>query len=199
MKRYRTRTNAARQLNEEAAQSDGRPPRIIDPEKARTRTLQRAVKLLAAKPRSVGELRERLLEKEWATTEAVEAALTKLEEYGYLNDTQFAQSFAAARIRQKPMGRSRVARDLSMKNIARETADEVLDKVFAEMPEEELIDEAIARYTNVRGRPADRQAQKRLFDYLMRRGFSYDLIAPRVRAAAEKDIEENEDEENLTI
>lgn len=199
MKRYRTRTNAARQLNEEAAKSEGRLPRIIDPEKARTRTLQRAVKLLAAKPRSVGELRERLLEKEWATTEAVEAALTKLEEYGYLNDTQFAQSFAAARIRQKPVGRSRVARDLSMKNISRETADEVLDKVFAEMPEEELIEEAIARYTNVRGRPADRPAQKRLFDYLMRRGFSYDLIAPRVRAAAEKDIKEDEDLENLTI
>ncbi len=146
--------------------------------------MQRAVKLLAAKPRSIGELRGRLLEKEWATKEAVEAVLAKLEGYGYLNDAQFAQSFAAARVRQKPMGRSRVARDLGMKMIARETADEALDKVFAEMPEEELIDEAIARYKNVRGRPVDRPAQKRLFGYLMRRGFSYDLIAPRVRAAA---------------
>ena len=199
MRRYRTRTNATRQLNEEAAKSDGRPPRITDPEKARTRTLQRAVKLLAAKPRSVGELRERLLEKEWATTEAVEAALTKLEEYGYLNDTQFAQSFAAARVRQKPMGRSRVARDLSMKNIACETADEVLDNVFAEMPEEDLIDEAIARYTNVRGRPVDRPAQKRLFDYLMRRGFSYDLIAPRVRALMKDEFDEDDDSTPSTV
>ena len=38
---------------------------IADPEKARERTMNRAVKLLAAKPRSVGERRERLLEKGW--------------------------------------------------------------------------------------------------------------------------------------
>lgn len=187
MKKYRSRRSNTRQLNDdlagEAHNSDVPPRKPIDPAKARTRTIQRAVKLLAAKPRSVGELRERLLEKEWATKEAVEAALVKLQEYGYLNDREFAQSFASSRVRGKPMGRSRVARDLGMKQIDRETADAALDKVFAETPEEELIDEAIARYTKARGRPADRTAQKRLFDFLMRRGFSYDLIAPRVRAA----------------
>ncbi|MGH9941102.1 MAG: hypothetical protein ACRD9R_01945, partial [Pyrinomonadaceae bacterium] len=58
------------------------PARPLDPEKARTRTLQRAVKLLAAKPRSVAELRERLSEKPWASEEAIESALVKLQEYG---------------------------------------------------------------------------------------------------------------------
>ncbi len=192
MRKRKTRRSNARQLNDdiaEAVESDARPrQKSVDPAKARTRTIQRAVNLLAAKPRSVGELRERLLEKEWATEEGVEAALVKLQEYGYLDDAQFAESFAASRVRGKPMGRSRIARDLGMKKIDRETADAALDKVFAETPEDELIDEAIARYAATRGAPADRAAQKRLFDYLMRRGFSYDLIAPRVRQTSKMKI-----------
>ncbi len=89
-----------------------RPPRAVDQEKARERTVQRAVKLLAAKPRSVEELRERLLEKQWTDAAAVEYALAKLKEYGYLDDDRFAFGFASYRVRQKPVGRQRLARDL---------------------------------------------------------------------------------------
>src|SRR3712207_2383534 len=54
-----------RQINAdlEEEKRKARPVRPVDAEKARERTLQRAVKLLAAKPRSVEELRERLLER----------------------------------------------------------------------------------------------------------------------------------------
>lgn len=177
---------STRQINADIALEEDRPRRAIDPEKTRKRTLQRAVNLLAAKPRSIGELRDRLSEKEWATPEAVEAALDKLKEHKYLNDAQFAESFAASRVRQKPMGRSRVAMDLSRKKIDRETATQALDKVFDETPESDLLDEAINRYTRTKGAPTDRAGQKRLYDYLMRRGFSYDLISKRVRAASEQ-------------
>ncbi|HEX9918366.1 MAG TPA: hypothetical protein VGA87_04315, partial [Pyrinomonadaceae bacterium] len=76
---------------------EAKPKRPIDPERSRTRTLQRAVKLLAAKPRSVAELRERLLEKEWTTEEAADYAVARLSEYGYLDDEQFALGYASAR------------------------------------------------------------------------------------------------------
>ena len=48
---------------------------INNVEKARERTLNRAVRLLAAKPRSVGELRERLLEKNWTNQTIVNAVI----------------------------------------------------------------------------------------------------------------------------
>lgn len=179
------------QINADLIAAEKKPPRPVDAEKARTRTVQRAVKLLAAKPRSIGELRARLLEKSWTDEEAADYAIKKLEEYGYLNDQQFAEQFASYRVKQKPIGRSRVALDLSRKQIDRETATVALDKVFAETPESDLIDEAIARYTQTRGAPHDRKEQKRLIDFLMRRGFSYDLISPRVRVVSL----ENEDDE----
>lgn len=178
-----------RQLREP---EDAKPRRAVDPEKARARTLQRAVKLLAARPRSVAELRERLAEKETATEEAVDYAIKKLTEYGYLDDEQFAVGFAQSRVRQKPVGRTRLARDLKSKKLDRETADRALAKVYEETPEERLIDEAIARRVRLRGRPATRQETKNLFDHLLRRGFSYDLVINKVRALSSHGPDEDE-------
>lgn len=188
MRRPRRRANV-RDINE----TEETPKRPIDPEKSRTRTLQRAVKLLAAKPRSTAELRERLLEKEWTTQEAADYAIAKLSEYGYLNDEQFALGYASARVRQKPVGRGRLARDLQMKKIDRELAEQTLEKVFDETSESELIDRAIERRTRLRGRPQTRQETKSLFDHLLRRGFSYDLIINKVRALASGALDEDEE------
>jgi regulatory protein len=169
-----------------------RPRRPLDPEKSRERTLQRAVKLLAAKPRSVAELRERLLEKEWTSEEAADYALAKLKEYGYLDDERFAFSFASYRVRRKPVGRQRLARDLQTKKVAPETAQTALDLVYQETPEEELIARAIEKRIRLRGRPSTRQETKSLYDHLLRRGFSYELIIRKVREASAADLDEDE-------
>jgi regulatory protein len=167
-------------------------PRSVNPEKARERTFQRAVKLLAAKPRSVAELRERLLEKEWTNESIVEAVLAKLVEYGYLNDERFAFGYASYKVRQKPVGRQRLQRDLKLKKVDRETADEALKLVFEETPEEELIDRAIEKRTRLRGLPRTRSETKSLIDHLMRQGFSYELIFNKVRAISAADIDEDD-------
>jgi len=169
-----------------------RPARPIDAAKARARTMQRAAKLLAAKPRSVAELRERLLEKSWTDEAAVNAALDKLKEYGYLDDERFAFGFASFRVRQKPVGRQRLARDLQLKKVPRETADAALDLVYEETPEEQLIDRAIEKRVRLRGRPTTRQETKSLFDHLLRQGFTGDLVYSKVRAAS-ADVDEAEE------
>ncbi|MGI8565465.1 MAG: regulatory protein RecX [Pyrinomonadaceae bacterium] len=178
---------------DERTEGASTPPPALDPEKTRERTLQRAVKLLAAKPRSVAELRERLLEKEWTNEEAVEAALAKLAEYGYLDDERFAFGFASSRVRQKPIGRQRLARDLQTKQVSRETAEEALNLVYAETPEEELIARAIEKRTRLRGRPSTRAEVKSLFDHLLRLGFSYDLVIRKVRAASAAQVDEDDE------
>lgn len=186
MYKRRWKPKEKRPDNQEAEKA----PRAVNPEKARERTFQRAVKLLAAKPRSVAELRERLLEKQWTDAEIVEAVLTKLGEYGYLNDERFAFGYASYKVRQKPVGRQRLQRDLQLKKVDRETADEALRLVFEETPEEELIDRAVEKRTRLRGRPETRAEVKSLFDHLLRQGFSYELVAQKVRAASGASIDE---------
>jgi len=178
-----------RQIQSEDAE---KPARAVNPEKARERTFARAVKLLAAKPRSVAELRERLLEKQWTNEEIVEAVLAKLGEYGYLNDERFAFGYASYKVRQKPIGRQRLQRDLQLKKVDRETANEAIKLVFEETPEDELIDRAIEKRTRLRGRPQTRAEVKSLFDHLLRQGFSYELVAGKVRAISTTDIVEED-------
>ena len=186
-RKYRPRPpKSERQLNAdiEEERKKARPPRVPDAEKARTRTLQRAVKLLAAKTRSVEELRERLLEKEWTDEAAADYALAKLKEYGYLDDERFAFGFASYRVKQKAVGRQRLARDLKTRKVSKEAADAALELVYQETPEEELIARAIEKRARLRGRPATRQETKSLYDHLLRLGFSYDLIIRKVREAS---------------
>ena len=156
------------------------------------RTLARAFRLLSAKARSVAELRARLLEKEWADAAVVEQALARLQELGYLNDEQFAASFAASKLTTKPLGRSRLRRDLQRKKVSSETAEQALNEVYAERSEEGLIDQAVAKRLRLKGRPTSREETKKLFDYLMRLGFSYDLVRRKVKEVGTADEADDE-------
>lgn len=138
--------------------------------------MNRAVKLLAAKPRSVAELRERLLEKLWTNDEIVDAVIEKLKEYKYLDDNQFARDLALSKLRQKPQGKRKLQQSLSRKKLDRETLDTALDAAFEKMPEADLIDVAIEKRFRLKGKPQTREETKKFYDFLMRQGFAFDLI-----------------------
>jgi regulatory protein len=169
-----------RRLRKRNQQSEERLP--LDPAKAREHVFQRAAKLLAAKQRSVAELRERLLAGRGATKANVEEVIARLREYGYLDDAKFAQSYASLRLRERPLGRRRLQRDLWLKKVDKQTAEVALDEVFEATPEEELIDRAIAKRIRLRGKPKTRDEAKKLFDHLLRQGFAFELVSEKVRA-----------------
>jgi regulatory protein len=150
----------------------------------RRKTFERAVKLLAAKPRSVAELRERLLRGRGADEEIVETVIARLREYGYLNDERLAFSYASYKVKQRPVGRRRLERDLKFKKVESAVANEALEMVFAETPEEQLIDQAIAKRLRLRGKPKNRAEIKSLFDHLLRQGFEFELVSDKIRSLA---------------
>jgi len=143
--------------------------------------------LLTAKQRSVEELRERLLEGRGATEAVVDEVIARLRDYGYLDDAKFAQSYASLRLRERPLGRRRLARDLSLKKVDKQTATTALDEVFEATPEAELIERAIAKRLRLRGKPKSREDAKKLFDHLLRQGFAFDLVSERVRRLLKDD------------
>ena len=156
----------------------------------RRRIFDRAVKLLAAKPRSVAELRERLLQKKGIDAEIVETVIAQLQEYGYLDDERFAFSYASYKVKQRPVGRRRLERDLKFKKIDSSVANEALEMVFAETSEERLIDQAIAKRLRIRGKPKNRAEAKSLFDHLLRQGFEFDLVSEKIRSLTTDDTDE---------
>lgn len=154
----------------------------MTPEEMRRHTFNRAVKLLTVKSRTVAELRERLLQGKNTTPAIVETVLARLEEYGYLNDERFAFSYASLKVKQRPVGRRRLQRDLKLKKVDNSVAESVLELVYTETPEEQLIDQAIEKRIRLRGRPKTRIEAKKLFDHLLRQGFEFELVSDRVRA-----------------
>lgn len=153
---------------------------IKDAERSRERTMNRAVKLLAAKPRSIAELRQRLLEKLWTNEEIVDAVIEKLKEYKYLDDDQFARDLAVSKLRQKPQGKRRLQQSMSQKKLDKEVVATAITEAFERLPEAELIDLAIAKRLRLKGAPETREDTKKFYDYLLRQGFSFDLIREKM-------------------
>ena len=149
---------------------------VRDPERARARTMDRAVRLLAAKPRSVGELRIRLLEKHWTNEELVDEILEKLAGYGYLNDLEFSTSLAASQLRRNPQGKRRLKHTLAQKHLDPQIINEAAEAAYKAIPEADLIDAAIEKRIRIKGAPRSREEVKKLIDYLLRRGFDFALI-----------------------
>lgn len=172
------------------AAGENSPVSRLSPEEVRARAFQRAVKLLAAKPRSIAELRERLAERCPSKT-VIETVIARLREYGYLDDERYALSYAASKVRQQPIGRRRLELSLAKRKVDRSVADEALNQVFAETPEEDLLDRALAKRIRLRGRPKTREEAKKLFDHLLRQGFPFELVSEKVRAASKAEIDDD--------
>ena len=151
--------------------------------------MNRAVKLLAAKPRSVRELRERLLEKAWTNSEIVDAVLEKLKDYKYLDDEQFARDAALSQLRQRPQGKRRLEQTMSRKKLDSDVVKTAISKALEKVPEEEMIDAAITKRLRLKGKPETREDTKKFYDYLMRQGFGYDLIRDKLSALTRLDDE----------
>jgi regulatory protein len=156
----------------------------------RRKTFERAIKLLAAKPRSVAELRERLLRGKNTDEATVETVISRLREYGYLDDERFAFGYASYKVKQRPVGRRRLERDLKFKKVDSGVANEALELVFAETSEEQLIDQAIAKRLRIRGKPKNRAETKSLFDHLLRQGFDFELVSDKIRSLTTDDTDE---------
>ena len=163
------------------SKADDQPSTIKDPVRSRERTMNRAVKLLAAKPRSVLELRERLLEKMWTDEEIVDSVIEKLKEYRYLDDQQFAKDLAVSKLRQKPQGKRRLKQTLSQKKLDKEVVEQAMVSAFEKLPEAELIDRSIEKRLRLKGKPETREDLKKFYDHLLRQGFGFDLIREKMQ------------------
>jgi len=151
--------------------------------------MNRAVRLLAAKPRSILELRDRLLEKLWTNPEIVDSVIEKLKGYKYLDDEQFARDVASSKLRQKPQGRLKLQQAMSRKKLDRKVVDDAIDDAYEKLPETDLIDTAIQKRLRLKGRPETREDVKKFYDHLMRQGFGYSLIREKMQELAGRDFD----------
>lgn len=141
---------------------------------------ERALRLLAVRPRSRRELELRLLRAGFDRQE-VSAELDRLEAVGLLDDERFAREFAEHQFVTRLAGRRAVASGLAAKGVDRRAVDLVL----AEAPgddAERADDLARSRVERLRG-VAPETAFTRLVSFLVRRGHDPETARRAARSA----------------
>jgi regulatory protein len=103
-----------------------------------------ALKALAGRAYSTGELREKL-KRRAAKAADIENVISSLKDYRYLDDRRFAEGFATARLSNDKFGRTRVIQDLRQHRVAPSLAESVVGNVYRDTDEQALIDEWIRR------------------------------------------------------
>ena len=139
---------------------------IAEPERAYLSGLR----LLSYRSRSRLEMRQRLGKR--FSAEAVEEAVSRLEESGYLDDASFARSWKEGREAHKPRSATLIRHELHRKGVSKELAE----SVTADMDDEASAYEAGRRRLKTLTGVDKGTFRRRMGNYLRRRGFATRLV-----------------------
>jgi regulatory protein len=151
-------------------ESRKRAPRLLDADGL----WELALKMLGGRACSCGELRQKLRARA-ARLDDVDTTLARLKEYRYLDDRRFAENYAAARLENQRLGKSRVSQELRRRRVAPAVAEAAVERTYRQVDEVALIEEFIRRKYRDRSRDDLFRDDKQLasaYRRLMRAGFS---------------------------
>ncbi len=105
---------------------------------------QYALRLLAGRSLSIGELRAKLALRALEAA-SIEPLLADLGEWNLVDDTRFAQHYTRLRIEGDGHGRGRVLRDLRLRKVDAPLAEQTVAAAFEHVDEVEQIERFLAR------------------------------------------------------
>jgi regulatory protein len=152
-------------------------PRPIPDEKA---LYEIAVRALARRARSIGELRQ-VLERRKAEKKDIDAVIARLREHGYLDDARFARAFVSSRIENDKQGVRRVQRDLAARRVHPEVIQKAVSAGYEEVDERELLRDYLRRKIRLTKPPKKPSAVASIYQRLLRAGFSSATIVKELQ------------------
>jgi regulatory protein len=87
---------------------------------------------------------------------------------------------ARTRLRFDGLGRNRIRQDLRARGVPRDAAEGGLAEALTEVPEAETLDRVAQRYWKNRTSDEPRDRLRKLWAFLVRRGFPSDLVRTRL-------------------
>ena len=144
-----------------------------------SQAVQRGLALIARRPRTAADLRDRLGDR--FEEAAADAALARLAELGYVDDAAWAAAYVA-RTRSTERSARMLRAELLQHGVDAVTAE---DALLAHDDDEAAIAAARRLARGGRGRDPDAQA-RRMQGALARRGFSFDVIGRALSRVAEE-------------
>ena len=136
--------------------------------------LNYAYSLLSYRDRSEGEISERLKKKGYPL-DVISYVVSELRSLNYLDDKKFAHSWLKWRKESRPKSRGMIRWELLAKGVKREVVSEALDSAYPPGEEIEIAWRLAEKRAALSG-----SSRKRIYGYLRRRGFSYNVISEAI-------------------
>lgn len=133
-----------------------------------------AVKYIMVRLRSVNELRNYLLKKNYEL-DIVESIIIKLEKNGYLNDLIFTKAFINDKLNFTTMGKYKIKNEL----IKLKISPEIIETSLEEISEDkwiEKIDKLVSKYLKSNKKYSGNILRNKLYTYLVNLGHDTNLV-----------------------
>jgi len=135
-----------------------------------------ALKFLSYRMRSEKEVKDKLKKKEFAG-DLIAEIIKDLKRVNLIDDYEFASAFISDRISNNPRGKILLKQELWKKGIKKEIIEKALKEFFKDEDEELTLAKELLRKRKKRYEGLDENvAKRRLMSFLLRRGFSYDIV-----------------------
>lgn len=148
--------------------------------------LSAALRYLKIRPRSVFELAEKLKRKGFIQKD-IDETITRLINMKLLNDRAFADEWIRYRL-ARPFGFLRIIRELKEKGVSQELIESAVSQAKGRYSEtDSVVELAKRRASRIAGLNPDKR-NKRIFDFLIRRGFKADEAIKAIKKLGTNDV-----------
>ncbi|MGQ9501818.1 MAG: RecX family transcriptional regulator [Anaerolineae bacterium] len=144
------------------------------------RAYEQVLRFLGYRPRSRAEI-ERYLRRKRFAEETITRVMTRLQEAGYLDDEAFARFWVENRQRFRPRSRRALDVELRQKGVERDIVQEIVGEQDDEEAAWQAVEARLLRWSTL----SREQLQRKLGDFLARRGFDYETIRVVYRRACQ--------------
>lgn len=136
---------------------------------------QAALRFLSYRPRTSKEIQEHLIAKEFEL-DRIQPVLQELQDLGYVDDSAYAKAWVQER-KRKGLGTFRIGQELKQKGIREADLSHALAQTNLEEERQLAMEIAERRYLRMEHDPWQK-VERKLGNYLLRRGFSWEIIGP---------------------
>ena len=133
-----------------------------------------SLRLLEATPKTRKELAKKLLDK-GLPEPIVEETLDKLEAQGFLSDLAYAKNLTARLTQEKPSGRRKISFELKRHGVPAAIQEELLSGITSAEESERAMSIASLKWPQFE-RFGTEKRKKRIYDFLIRRGFDFQIV-----------------------
>lgn len=151
---------------------------------AESRAKNIAINYLSYRPRSSKEVTFHLTKKGFED-ECAESVTRHLQSIKMIDDDRFAYAFVCDRLKKKPTGQALLRQQLLSKGISSEMTHKVLTELVSPQSQQASALQAAKRKIQLTQHAAKKidaeKRKKRILDFLLRRGFSYEIALKTIR------------------